>query len=695
MNKVGWIALLVILLAVPQACPVSVKDIVLDDVEYEHVFDVEVEFKGDVQNTIGKFYVDGYEFYPKQNLGAMSEDDDPTVKAEWDNADWENFHGSCGRYTLWVELWTATESELLDNETIEIDLGNMPLVEFIPARPKEDEEFKTRLTDMETGRVATSVDVEIYNYREGESINRKTDTSGMFSYVPQETGKYRMTFTDKDYCGRFEFYVKDDMIVDGPHPENPVVGENVHMAVKPGVGVIIMDEDGDIVQKPPSTIDGGVNFTINEGGKYTIVIGNSSTRYWSMNKTVEISDRPTPGVGVSSPQPVVGEMLTLNVRAAGQPVDNALVSITRPDGVSKDYVTDSSGKIIFDSTINTGSYTVNVNKDRYEETTDSFEVYHRFNAVTTPADATVSDDVTITVTQEAGHAVENALVEIPGAGFRGYTDENGILTVRLPDPKEYAISLSKNGYWDGQVTVRPLGLLSIVLEKTSVEVETPVKISVVDLSGNRVNADINVVNPSGIATPLSGPEASFSPSMAGEHTVRVEKLNYGTREAKLTVTPHPVEVFAEISQGRLRIRTTSHGNPLAGMDAVAVMGEFRGAAATNEQGITGFEIPGTGELNITVSDAAGMFETETKMYEVYKDRNLLLLIVPMLLIAGCTGIVIVGIQYGKFYTKKRRGRKKNQGGGGMLPKKHAGPSKIAGGTPKQDAPPRKSRLGRL
>ncbi|HHQ44680.1 MAG TPA: hypothetical protein ENN13_00905, partial [Candidatus Altiarchaeales archaeon] len=656
--KAGWlttIALIILLFTI--ACSAqTIRSVEVDDeIEWGRTFDVEVEFRGNTQNTRVEFYVEDYEFEGSIMLAGAE-----NIKVVWDKDDWDLFQAGCGERTLRIELWsTSSLLGLLDSKNVEIQMGNVPKLTFTPVRPLAGKDVTVMLKNS-NGNPISGVEVKVTGPVnrpvDSREYSRKTDSAGKINFEPNLYGLYKLTIKDRDYCGEAEFYVKEEMIADGPHPSDPVVGEPVKIAVKPGVGVIILDSDGNVFSKPPTNIEGGCNFTINTPGAYSILVGNTSTRYWSLNRTLTVYDKPVPEVKFTPQNPVVGQLITISLSSRGSPLDNALVNIKKPDGTSKDYVTDPEGKIIYDSAFNTGRYTIKIVKSRYQEVSESFEVYHLMDLTATPADATVLDEIMLNLKDEAGHPVENALVEISEANFRDYTDSNGRVSVKLTSPKSHGILVQKTGFWNKTFTITPLGVLNLLLSSENVEVGEEVEVRVIDSQGKPTNAEINILNPLGIASTFNDHTLKYTPSRSGNFEVRAGKTGYSQASKALTVRPHPTEVSFELLDGMIMVKAKSNGNPVKDLSVKTIIsGGKEEVYLTDSNGQVSFRAFGTGDLTVELNDVNGVYESKQLDMVVVKDRNYLLLILPILFIGAFTLALLVVIQYVKYHTRSGGG----------------------------------------
>ncbi|MBD3260395.1 MAG: hypothetical protein GF334_01735, partial [Candidatus Altiarchaeales archaeon] len=605
--KVGWILFyLTILLTLSVVCTAApnIDEIeVDDDIEFERDFDIEVSLRGDAQNSVVNFSIDGYSF-----VGPQYPDEDDEVKVEWEREDWDRLPGGCGIHTLTVEVWSRSFGVKYDDQQVEVEMGNVPHIDFNPTTPEGSKQLTLTLRDPNTGSPASGVGVEVYYYQDAEIVlsKKNTDSSGSVSFTPQELGKYKATIEDRDYCGNMDFYVKRKMIVDGPHPTDPVVGEKIDMAVPAGGGIgvkIYDDETGEVSQIVPTTIEGDADFNVSDPGEYTIAIGESSTKYWGINKSLTVHEKPKPTVKVTPNKPVVGDVIDILIASRGQTLESALVEITRPDGVSRKYVTGSDGKVRFDSTVNTGRYSVKVSKDRYTNTRHSFEVYHDLSVVYTPQNPSVDENITLSVTDEGGHVIQDVVVEIPKENQVGYTNGQGRYTFKLPKKTDYTILLSKTLFWNESLEITPKGSLCIEVSKEVLELEQMLEIKCVNNQNQPVTSSrIIVENPQGIKETFTQSLVEYTPETAGEYKVYSEKEGFTSETQTFTVNPLPLTLANTVEGGRLKVILESRGQPVEGIPVAARRRDFNTQSQTDPEGVALLDFPGPGNLTLTVNN---------------------------------------------------------------------------------------------
>ncbi len=92
-----------------------------------------------------------------------------------------------------------------------------------------------------------------------------------------------------------------------------------------------------------------------------------------MNRSIVVSPKLAPSVIIKPESPSIGENVIIAISVGGNSIDNAKVKITKPDGNSEIYLSDSDGKVRFIPTL-TGWYSVKVEKKEYNPVDVAFQV---------------------------------------------------------------------------------------------------------------------------------------------------------------------------------------------------------------------------------------------------------------------------------------------------------------------------------
>ncbi|MFH1055497.1 MAG: hypothetical protein V1744_05330 [Candidatus Altiarchaeota archaeon] len=628
---------------------ISVSD---DPVDYLDTFEVTAKLSGDTCNLQAWFYVDNY-IFDRKNVGCESEE----VKGKFNlkAEDWDLFKVTCGQKQAKVELYTSATQSMVANDSVSFNIGVMPGLEFTPAQPVPNKEARVKLYDNDNGNPLGNVDLTIKDIYGGDPITGKTVISdGGFSFMPKAAGEYHLTMRERDICGDITFYVKRPLMIDGPRPENPVIGEMVAVAVPAGasVGVKILDSGGGVYKTPPVSYNGGSNFTIDKPGTYTLIVGDESTKYWSINKTITVSDRLTPEIKVSPDQPVVGKPATITVSSRGEGLAGARVTVKKPDGVERDYTTENYGSVNYETITSTGTYTIRVSKERYADASSSFEAKHYFDAAFSPSTPNVKDTLDMTVNDQNAKPVGDVLVEIQDIGFRRVTDMGGKISFNLQEPKEYEIKLSKDMFWDKAVKLTPFGILSMGECLQEFELGGNITISTYDSFNNPAAADINFKDPDGIVKYYPNTQSyTLTPDKPGGYTATVSKTNYLNANVTFKVKPHPLNVQTHMSSGQLYVNVTSNSNPVSSIKVSVTRASETLNGTTDAQGIAVFNMNREGNITLIVNGGGSniYYDEKTLRQNILRSYELVLLATPLVVIFVITLITIVVVQLGRKY----------------------------------------------
>ncbi|MCX6695420.1 MAG: hypothetical protein NTU61_03915, partial [Candidatus Altiarchaeota archaeon] len=458
-----------------------------DPAKYYQDFNIKASLTGDTCAIEARFFIDDY-LFSRKNVPCDAED----IDADFTENEWDTSNLNCGVHMAVIEL--VSHGTVVENYTQSVDIGIVPDITFDPVMPTVDRDFKITFRDPGTQSLIQNMKVKIVDKLTFASSDRDTGMSGQATYSTKNPGVYRIELSKKEYCGNIEFYVKRQMLVDGPKPTNPVVDEPITIGVPAGasLGIKVLDSKGAIYKTVFESISGGANFTISEPGNYTVVIGDLSTKYWPVNKSITVYSKPVPEIKVFPEQPAVGKTMTITVSARDVGLEGATITVTKPDGVSKELTTGSGGSVNYDGASSVGRYTVRAEKNKYETVTAQFDVYYSFNVLYEPSKPTINDTITLTVQNQDGAGVGDATVSIPAIGFLGYTDNDGKIKFKLNEPKDYEVVVSKQRYWNATSTITPCGILIVELSAYDIELGGNISISSSTCFGNPVDSTIQI-----------------------------------------------------------------------------------------------------------------------------------------------------------------------------------------------------------
>ncbi|MFH1789050.1 MAG: hypothetical protein ABH834_06695, partial [Candidatus Altiarchaeota archaeon] len=609
MRKIIFFTILVLCLA-GAASAISLKSIDLsrDDIDVGNKFKIEVEVKYPESNHQIEFFVDDYMF-SSRNVGSGTE---KMESSEWN---WDVDELNCGEHVARAELRRGNIS--LENLSMAFTVGNLPVVSFDPELPQVGKNMIITVMDAGTGNPISGVKADIFNTASAKTQKITSDSFGRISYHPTDAGKYRMEFSGKDYCGKREFSARKTLIIDGPNPGDPVVGELVSIALPSSVGVKLYDENGKLYLLAETKIGGGANFTVKDPGTYTIVMGELSSQYWGVNKTIVVSSKDTPRITITPGNPVVGEPVTINAESAGEPLEDAVITVTAPDNSFDAYTTAASGSIVYTPTA-IGKYSVIVEKERCQTVDKNFESKNKLAIVVSPLKPTVGESVVLTVKNQQGSTVGDVSLTINGES-KGSTDAAGVYATKFTEPGEYIVTASKTStlYWDDVENITVSGSLSMSITPENVEIGDAVKIIVSDNSGTAVSTQLSVTKPDGASETLTS--NTYTPQEAGEYTIKTVKQGYREATGKLTASPHPLNLEYMVNEKTLKILVTSRGEPVSDIN-VKLTNPYATESLTDADGMAIITITGSGDYTFEVNkqNTKPAYEAKTIQEQIVK-----------------------------------------------------------------------------
>ncbi|MBU0761915.1 MAG: carboxypeptidase-like regulatory domain-containing protein [Candidatus Altiarchaeota archaeon] len=532
-----------------QAIRINEVETSKEHVDIGESFTITAKLGGDTVSYYADFYVGNYRFATKN---IIPDSDEVEAKFGLDKDEMQLRGISCGETTARVQIYTTSTKTLVANESVNIQIGSIPYLVFTPETPTPGKDVTVKVTD-EKGKILTNVDVTIRDIYGGDPISTKTRSDGTFQFLPKVAGEYKISFEERDVCGQKTFYIKRPMIVDGPRPENPVVGEMITVAVPAAsaIGVKILDANGQLYKTVSAAYNGGANFTISDAGKYIIIFGDLSTKYWTVNRSLTVSDKYMPSIEVAPEKPVLNRPVTITVKSSDKPLQDAVVVIRKPDGVESQYITSSFGTLTYDQVGLAGVYEVKATKDRHSTAVKSFEAKNSFVLKQEPEYPTVQDTITLTVNDQDNKPVGDVLVEVTGLNQKKVTDMGGKITLNLQKAIKYDIQITKDLFWSKTIEVTPYGRLYIGDCVKEVDLGDNVSFNVFDSFNQPIDVDIDVKDPFGVVKQYSGSSETLSPAKPGNYTVTASKTNYASANTTFYVRPYPLDVDAIMRSGQL------------------------------------------------------------------------------------------------------------------------------------------------
>ncbi len=651
--------LLLLLLLVPAVAGVRISDINVNPDKYNisrvDKVSVNVEFSGTPCNSKVLFFLDDVLFSSK-NLRC------DTDKIESNSWDLSKRGVDCGVHEIRVELFKSDKKIQTVSQMIRI--GRIPEVNIIPDKPLVNKEVALRFIE-DDGTPVRNLVVDIYRVKGGVGSADSYDTGGdgKLRFIPKESGEYRFAIDDLNYCGGGSFYVKKALIVDGPNPPDPKVGDPVTFALSDPVGAKLVRSDGKIFPLY-TTINGGVNFTVDEAGTYTLVLGELSTEYWGVNKTVVIEDKADISLLIDPENPVIGRSISINTRANGKPLSGVEIEIENQAGEIKTYTTDLNGVMNFIPN-SIGLHRIYARKKGYKESKKDFYVYNSLHISFEPDSPLPGQEVTLITKNQLGYLINDVNVFIPEIPAGGKTDTNGVFKFIPTKVGRYTITLNKENYWDVNIKLNVSGLLKLTLDRDVIEIGEPVTILTLDEEGNQVSTNIKIRDPEGHEEVLKG--TSYTPDEVGMYQISAGGGGYVTSTRELTVNPHPLELNTAIEGDELVIKTESSHAPVAGITLLLKTKNMDKTLMTDENGIsrTGLE---EGELRIIANTMNVNREYGVKdiTREIRREHNYSMLAFVLTTIVVLTGIVIFvsGLKKGKNTGTGKRSSLLESGGRG-------------------------------
>lgn len=626
------------------------------NIEPDQEFKIEVQLDNPGPNHQVEFFIDDY-LLSRQNIGSDSDDVDSSV---WD---WDINELNCGHHTASAVLKRGNVT--VETARLNFTVGTLPDVSFDPEQPRSGKTVTISLTDPDTRGTISGVKVEVYDVTAGKKEKMTTDSFGRVTYRPGDHGEYRLEFIGKGYCGKRVFYARNKLIIDGPKPEDPVVGELVSIALPSSVGVKLLGEDGNVYLTAETKIGGGANFTVNDAGTYIIVIGELSSRYWGVNKTLIVSDKDVPRISFSPENPIIGEPVTIKVATGSSPIDLAVLTVTAPDNSFDAFTTSSSGSIVFNPT-QIGRYSVIAEKERFKTVDQSFEAKNKLALDVKPAKPLVGEEVIFSVKNQQANPVGDVTLTF-NTGESVVTDASGIYRSSFTQAGQLSVTASKTPtlYWQAAKNLTIYGTLTVTLTPAQLELGEEATIQVTDNAGNQVSAQLSATKPDGTKASVVGNK--YVGDEPGVHVIVAELSGYESGDAELSVNPNPLDLVVIVDGEKIMVTLSSHGERVKDVN-IKLSNPYVFEAVTDGAGVAFFDVRSAGEYVFEVNNkqTKKIYETKTQTERIIKIRNSLFLIIPLFFVIAFTAIALFIVYHlsqskktGKKKTKRGKGKKKS------------------------------------
>lgn len=512
-------------------------------------FRITARLSGDTCGAQARFYIDK-KFLNSNSLGCSRR----TTESEMVNPSLDGF--ACGAHSLIVQV--LKEDDILANYSQEVSFGNMPVIS-VSDGAKDSREVTISFIDNATGKPVTYLKTKIYNLRKGTNSAERhsTDSEGKLTYSSRDTGEYRLIIEDSDYCGEKFFYIKRPLYFEGPYPKSPIIGDLISMAVPAGVGVKVYDSAGSLFLIGATSITGGVNYTINQSGNYTVVIGDETSLYGTANVSLYVSAKASDSLAaVPEKANRLVDPVAISLKADGSPLANATITIEDPEGLLEDISSGANGTIYYTPQL-AGIYIVTYSDPKHLGAQTKFEARSSFLLDYTPKEPQVDSDINIYARDHLNNLVPGATVSIKDVTY-GLTSADGKYTFRVSEPKKYTALVTRADYWDGTIEFTAISPLNIELTPEEFELGGTVHVTAYDSRRNVLDAEMIVASPDGSISAFNG---TFTPVMVGSYQVTASKKGFIPSSTNFSVKSHPLELSISISGDRILVNTTSHGMP--------------------------------------------------------------------------------------------------------------------------------------
>ncbi|MFZ2456313.1 MAG: carboxypeptidase regulatory-like domain-containing protein [Candidatus Altiarchaeia archaeon] len=661
----------------------------IDPGEKFYVF-LQVRPESDLDNADGvlKIYVDDDLVYSETVTMDLVEDEYYLLHVSSDDFDegdiWEGnlVAYDCDDHEIKVTIGSKDiSSTKTDTVSLEIDADDLK-VSINPEKPTLTDKITVTVKDSDkdelegmTVKFTRLGDSDTWN-TDDKNWDDDTDGDGEVTLKLSEEfgssslGKYQMDVFDDsgDYCKYTTIIdTRVSLVLSSPDPASPMVGQSMKMRVTNQDGAAIAGAKVTVsrtggVSTFTTDSQGYITFQMNASGSYD-AIATKSGYTDSLVIKVTVSEKNSLRVDISPDKDVqVGSDVTVTVSGSdGKALKNAKVSFIQSDATTEEYTSSESGQVVYKPR-NAGQYKVKVEAASYAAVTKEFKAYKAFTVALSDR-LFPKEDITVEVTDADARPVNGASVSIKESGATGTTDVSGKYTFSVDEPREYTLSVKKDGYVDYVKKLVIQGVLSVKISDKEIPLGDSLEIVAQDSQGNKVDGKITITKPNGEDETLATDE--YKPSLAGTYTVSVSKDGYQTATGEFNVKAYPLVLKAKMEGTKIVATATSDGNPVPEI-AISFEGAgFREEILTDKNGKA---ILDTGKSNVsgnvTISSKEANYEkasTEIEVKVVPGTDSSMLLVILVALIIVIIAIIAVTTKGGK--KRKEKGMLYRTAGG--------------------------------
>jgi uncharacterized GH25 family protein len=618
-------------------------EISLDDTVIHLDDSMRVDFAEGVDKTIvinsSDFRVDGDDVWGK-NLMAWGcvEDADVNVKISGDISEVSDSDQ--------ITIKASSSSKEIDS--VSVDPSQLSLDQKVTVTVLDQDNDPLSSADVKFTYIENGDDDGVWDVAD-KYDTRKTNSDGEAKFTLSSDiskagkGKYQLDAWKSGYCKVTNDYtIQNTLNISEPEPASPKVGEQfkVKVTTPSGVaarGLVVSISPGNVKQQVLT--DGYAPFTLTAPGTYTITVGGGTTGYDEVMKTVKVSSKDQLTVTVSPDPQSVNKQVVITVQTNGKPVDGATVKVTQPGATEQTLsgTTSNAGTIFYTPQVS-GEYVVRVQKQAYDDASDTFTARNSFQIELPPtADLRKGSQVQVTVKDNSGNPVGGATVSLTGTAVGGVTDQSGHFSFALEDVGSYGIVVKKDGFIDGTATLTTSGQLALKVDRAEITLGESVKISAADSAGKPIEAQVKITGPE--SDTQNGAEITYTPKKAGTYSIDASRASYAPATQALKVNPRPLTLTYYFKDSLLMLNASSQGKPVSGLNMAVKTANGTLSATTDATGMASVPATATGEYSITVNSqdySSGPVTAVKTATSALSDMW-----VPVLI--ALVGIVLIGI----------------------------------------------------